>query len=60
MCTKQLTIDLLPFQGRHNRLTAALQQDRTGVCVCVCVCVCVRACMWCVCIRACVRVCVSK
>ena len=31
MRTRQLTTDLLPFQGRRNRLTAALQQDR---CVC--------------------------
>ena len=27
----------LPLTGKRDRLTAVLQQDRTGVCVCVCV-----------------------
>ena len=32
----------LPLTGKRDRLTAVLQQDRTGVCVCVCVCESVR------------------
>ena len=35
----------LPLTGKRDRLTAVLQQDRTGVCVCVCVRACVRACV---------------
>ena len=29
------TLDLLPLHGKCDRLTAAAQQDRTGVCMCV-------------------------
>ena len=43
-------------------MTAAEQQDRTGVsmCVCVCVRVCVRACVWDVGVGARVVACVSS
>ena len=42
MPLKNLSIRRLaaPFWGKRGRVTAAFQQDRTGVCVCVCVCAC--------------------
>ena len=36
---------LLAGPVKHDRVTVAVQQDRTGVCVCVCVCVCARMCV---------------
>ena len=50
---------LAALMGKRDRVTVAVQQDRTGVCACACVCVCVCvlcvcACVLCVCVCVCV------